>query len=455
MPLPWMPADQARDVEDWSFSNTVSSAMQGLQQQAATLMQPMQHHIENIRPRQEPAPEASTPAMSPIKPFSLGSIQDWLGPSAPKVAQPLAQDEPSGQPGGGVSAGFSLPSISSFLGQPGSEKISPAPRSAPSYAAGSWDQRAYDAAVRAGHPDPAEFARQMRHESAGFDPDVISGKRNSPAGAQGIAQIMPATARDWGVNPLDPEAALAEAARRMTGYYQTYNGDGDKALAAYNMGPGNLAKYGPRGLPETNSYLNIIRGGAGSSAPAPARPSAPAPAARKATPAPNWGTYTPETLTPNQFTEGQQQGLSAAESIAVCGPAAAVAFARANGRNPTLAEAKQLGERLGVWDVGQGMHGPASEVQLLGGLGIDANLQQGADWGQIASEVQAGRPVIVDTPQHYFTVTGYDPSSGQFEFGQSAGVLTRSGGRTKWRPDELPGLGMGTPRATIYMGASR
>jgi len=82
-------------------------------------------------------------------------------------------------------------------------------------------------------------------------------------------------------------------------------------------------------------------------------------------------------------------------------------------------------------------------------------LQPGTDWARVAQEVQAGRPVIVDTPKHYYTVSGFDPQTGQFEFGQSAGVLKASKGRTRYRPEELEGLGMGAPRATIYLGGGR
>ena len=170
--------------------------------------------------------------------------------------------------------------------------------------------------------------------------------------------------------------------------------------------------------------------------------------------APTWGTYTAETLTPNQFTEGQQQGLTTEEAVAVCGPAAAVAFARANGRNPTLREAKELAQGLGLWNVDVGMQGPASQVRLLERMGVKANLRAGTDWGAVAREVQGGRPVIVDTPQHYYVVTAYHPETGEFEFGASAGVLRASRGKTRWRPEELPSLGMGAPRATIFLNGA-
>lgn len=111
--------------------------------------------------------------------------------------------------------------------------------------------------------DPEIFVRQINQES-GFNPTA-----KSPAGAYGIAQIMPATAKGWGVDPADPVAALNVAAKNMAAYRNTYlkQGRGQDeatalALAAYNAGPGNVSKYG--GVPpfqETQSYVKRIMGG--------------------------------------------------------------------------------------------------------------------------------------------------------------------------------------------------
>lgn len=111
--------------------------------------------------------------------------------------------------------------------------------------------------------EPSVFVRQIRHES-GFQPHV-----KSPVGAQGIAQIMPGTAKAWGVNPHDPQAALNAAAKAMAGYVRTYRRAGYSkveayrlALAAYNAGPGAVAKYG--GIPpyrETQNYIKVIMKG--------------------------------------------------------------------------------------------------------------------------------------------------------------------------------------------------
>lgn len=98
------------------------------------------------------------------------------------------------------------------------------------------------------------FPAQIQQES-GYNPNAVS-----PAGAQGIAQIMPATAQGWGVNPNDPVASLQAAAEHMRGYMDKYGNDPKMALAAYNMGEANLAKYGPTGLPETANYIQTILG---------------------------------------------------------------------------------------------------------------------------------------------------------------------------------------------------
>jgi len=122
----------------------------------------------------------------------------------------------------------------------------------------NWEQVARQAARDAGF-DEDVFAAQIRAES-GFNPHARSG-----AGAQGIAQIMPATAKGWGVDPNDPRASLNAAARAMAKYTNSYGGNVRKALAAYNAGPGAVAKYG--GVPpyaETQNYIKKIMGSAGS-----------------------------------------------------------------------------------------------------------------------------------------------------------------------------------------------
>jgi soluble lytic murein transglycosylase-like protein len=81
----------------------------------------------------------------------------------------------------------------------------------------------------------------------------------SPAGAIGLAQLMPGTARDLGVNPLDPAANLAGGARYLRQQLDRFGGDIERALAAYNAGPSRVLRAGgiPR-ISETQSYVRSI-----------------------------------------------------------------------------------------------------------------------------------------------------------------------------------------------------
>lgn len=83
----------------------------------------------------------------------------------------------------------------------------------------------------------------------------------SHAGAIGLMQIMPATARGLGVDPSDPAQAVDGAARLVARYLKTYDGDLPRVLAAYNAGPGAVSKYG--GVPpysETRTYVRRVTG---------------------------------------------------------------------------------------------------------------------------------------------------------------------------------------------------
>ncbi len=83
----------------------------------------------------------------------------------------------------------------------------------------------------------------------------------SPAGARGLAQLMPATARELGVDPDDPFANLEGGARYLRAQLDRFDGDLEKALAAYNAGPGRVIRAG--GIPnirETKLYVAAIMG---------------------------------------------------------------------------------------------------------------------------------------------------------------------------------------------------
>lgn len=83
----------------------------------------------------------------------------------------------------------------------------------------------------------------------------------SHAGARGLGQLMPGTARDMGVNPDDPFSNLEGAARYLRIQLDRFGGDVELALAAYNAGPARVIRAGgvPR-IRETQLYVAAILG---------------------------------------------------------------------------------------------------------------------------------------------------------------------------------------------------
>ncbi len=101
------------------------------------------------------------------------------------------------------------------------------------------------------------FVQLVRRESA-FNTTAVS-----TAGAYGLAQLMPATARGLGVDRRDPRQNLEGGARYLSKQYKKF-GRWDYALAAYNAGPGAVKKY--NGIPpyrETEKYVRVILDRAG------------------------------------------------------------------------------------------------------------------------------------------------------------------------------------------------
>ena len=120
---------------------------------------------------------------------------------------------------------------------------------------------------------PAQFTAALKQAAAAANvsPTLLSAlvwqesrwnpQAVSPKGAMGLAQLMPGTARDLGVNPADPVQNLHGGARYLRQMLDRFGGDVERALAAYNAGPGRVSNSG--GVPaiaETRNYVaSIVR----------------------------------------------------------------------------------------------------------------------------------------------------------------------------------------------------
>ncbi len=120
---------------------------------------------------------------------------------------------------------------------------------------------------------PARYAAKIHELAARFDlsPSLLEAvvwqesrwRENavSPVGARGLAQLMPGTARYLGVDSSDPFQNLEGGARYLREQLDRFDGDLEKALAAYNAGPGRVERAG--GIPnirETQNYVAAIMG---------------------------------------------------------------------------------------------------------------------------------------------------------------------------------------------------
>lgn len=120
-----------------------------------------------------------------------------------------------------------------------------------------------EAAARRHALDP-ELVRAVVAVESGFHPGAVSNK-----GAQGLMQLMPATARSLGVkDAFDPADNLDGGSRHLRALIDRYGGDVKRALAAYNAGVGAVARHG--GIPpypETRAYVAKVLARAQADAP--------------------------------------------------------------------------------------------------------------------------------------------------------------------------------------------
>jgi Transglycosylase SLT domain len=102
--------------------------------------------------------------------------------------------------------------------------------------------------------DP-RFIHAVIQQESKYDPDALS-----PAGARGLMQLMPGTAKRFDCNDAKDEACNVEAGTKYLAWLlKRFNGDVKLALAGYNAGEGTVDKYqGVPPYPETQNYVNTI-----------------------------------------------------------------------------------------------------------------------------------------------------------------------------------------------------
>lgn len=122
---------------------------------------------------------------------------------------------------------------------------------------GGEDLDAYFEAAGRKYDISPDLLKAVAKVESNFRPDVVS-----RAGATGVMQLMPGTARGLGVeDSFNPEQNIMGGAKYLKQQLDNHNGDVRLALAAYNAGPGAVKKYG--GIPpykETQAYVPKVLG---------------------------------------------------------------------------------------------------------------------------------------------------------------------------------------------------
>lgn len=105
----------------------------------------------------------------------------------------------------------------------------------------------YDAEQNGDPVMPHNLLARVLYQESHFREDIITGRVVSRAGAVGIAQLMPATAAAYGVDPRDPWASIRVAAAELRQIYRRF-GSWPDAVASYNWGQGNWNAFLRTGL---------------------------------------------------------------------------------------------------------------------------------------------------------------------------------------------------------------
>lgn len=235
------------------------------------------------KPEDRPSSKVARAARAAAQGVAAGGVAagrtagDWGSDDAIAVAngrKPLAANELQAAQGAAALGKTAVAAQGILPGAPQQQQQGPNPRRVakkltraaskaqaviPDYVPQEYRGLIADASKKTGVP--AGLLSALLQQESGFDPNI-----SSSAGASGIAQFMPGTAASRGVDALDPKSAIPGAAELLAESKAQF-GSWEKALAAYNAGPGAvdeaLGLDGGSGYPETLNYVKTIMGAAG------------------------------------------------------------------------------------------------------------------------------------------------------------------------------------------------
>ncbi len=134
-------------------------------------------------------------------------------------------------------------------------KAGAAAKAAAGKAGGEKDLRALVAAAAKKYEIDEKLLHSVVRAESGYRAEAVS-----PKGAVGLMQLMPETARSYGADPTDPAQNVETGTRYLAELLTKYDGGLYRALAAYNAGPGAVAKYNGQIPPyaETQQYIRRV-----------------------------------------------------------------------------------------------------------------------------------------------------------------------------------------------------
>ncbi len=220
--------------------------------------------FQDILSRQSTAEPGSRPQGMTISDYLARPVASPHATRLPLMLEPGTEDPPAtersmpkGKRTANTGAGQAVPgasvSGSRLARRSASEARGPGARLKGSPAGGPIDEIIRAAAEK--YRLRPELIRGVIRAESNFQADAVS-----PAGAQGLMQLMPETAGELGViDPFDVRQNIDGGARYLRQMLDRFGGDLKLALAAYNAGPGTVEKYdGKVPYPETQAYVKRV-----------------------------------------------------------------------------------------------------------------------------------------------------------------------------------------------------